>query len=61
MEKAPADLKKALEAGKKEAADKALNALKDAFPTRGGRGRGGDQGKRQREQGGSDTDLHHDS
>lgn len=54
MEKATADLKKALEAGKMEDADKALNALKEAFPTRGGRGRRGDQGGRGRGRGGEE-------
>jgi hypothetical protein len=46
--KASDDLKKALDAGKMEDADKALNALKEAFPMgrgRGGRGgRGGEEG-----------------
>ena len=48
LTKASSDLKKALEAGKMEDADKALNALKESFPMgrgRGGRGgRGGDAG-----------------
>ena len=58
LTKATGDLKKALEAGKMEDADKALNALKEAFPMgrgRGGRGgRGGEEGGRRRGRGGEE-------
>ena len=58
LTKASDDLKKALEAGKMEDADKALNALKEAFPMgrgRGGRGgRGGEEGGRRRGRGGEE-------
>ena len=46
LTKATGDLKKALEAGKMEDADKALNALKEAFPMGRGRRGGGEQGGR---------------
>lgn len=48
MEKGAADLKKALDADKKDEAQKALDELKKAMPARGGRGggRGGDAGGR---------------
>ncbi|MGC6487223.1 MAG: hypothetical protein ACON4Z_06240, partial [Planctomycetota bacterium] len=55
LTKASDDLKKALEAGKMEDADKALNALKEAFPMGRGRGgRGGDAGGRRRGRGGEE-------
>ena len=55
LTKASSDLKKALEAGKMEDADKALNALKEAFPMGRGRGgRGGDAGGRRRGRGGEE-------
>ena len=50
LTKASDDLKKAIDEGKMEEADKALNALKEAFPM--GRGRGGEQGGRRRGRGG---------
>ena len=46
MEKGANDLKKALESGNMEGAQKALDALKSSMPMRGGRGRGGDAGGR---------------
>ena len=54
MEKGAADLKKALDTGDNEAAQKALDALKASFPQRGSRrgGRGGDAGGRGGEAGG---------
>ena len=55
LTKASDDLKKALDAGKMEDADKALEALKEAFPMGRGRGgRGGDQGGRRRGRGGEE-------
>jgi hypothetical protein len=46
LEKGVADLKKALDAGDKAAAQTALDALKSAMPARGGRGnRGGGGGE----------------
>ena len=51
MAKGAADLKKALDAGKNEEAQKAMDELKAAFPTRGGRG-GGDAGGAGRRPGG---------
>lgn len=45
IEKATADLKKALDANNKEDAQKALDALREAFPRRGGRGGGGGGGE----------------
>ena len=44
LEKGVADLKKALDAGDKAAAQTALDALKSAMPARGGRGGRGGQG-----------------
>ena len=55
LTKASDDLKKALDEGKMEDADKALKALKDAFPMGRGRGgRGGEQGGRRRGRGGEE-------
>jgi len=55
LTKASDDLKKALAEGKMEDADKALNALKEAFPMGRGRGgRGGDAGGRRRGRGGEE-------
>ena len=53
LTKASDDLKKAIDEGKMEEADKALNALKEAFPMGRSRGgRGGEQGGRRRGRGG---------
>ena len=55
LTKASDDLKKAIDAGKMEDADKALNALKEAFPMGRGRGgRGGEEGGRRRGRGGEE-------
>jgi hypothetical protein len=55
LTKASDDLKKALDAGKMEDADKALEALKEAFPMGRGRGgRGGEEGGRRRGRGGEE-------
>ncbi|MEC8653731.1 MAG: hypothetical protein VXY92_14345 [Planctomycetota bacterium] len=55
LTKASDDLKKALDAGKMHHADKALEALQEAFPMGRSRGgRGGDQGGRRRGRGGEE-------